>query len=147
MVQFYTAAEERAIRRYRRHSWRSGASEQAKRHSLGVALSRLPNRGRHTFLDGVQKGPNSRSSAPAASSSEPILISDDKNGNDDNTAVTSAVETNAADKGGGSNDDNISNKLPDNFCIPVADADVDEDEGVDLVKDLEAELMAPEPPS
>ncbi|KAK8133726.1 hypothetical protein PG984_005738 [Apiospora sp. TS-2023a] len=148
MAHFFTAAEQRAIRRYRRHSWRSGASEQAKRHALSVALSRLPNRRRHTFLDEIQQGPNRRSSAPAASSSEPILISDDKDGDDDDTAVASTVETNAADKGGNSDHDNNNNELPNDLCLSVADVDaeVDDDKDVDLAIKLEAELVASESP-
>ncbi|KAK7921345.1 hypothetical protein PG985_009367 [Apiospora marii] len=132
MVQFYTDAEKRVIRRYRRHSWRSGASEQSKRHALRLALSRLPKRGRQTFLDEAQEGPGRRSSAaPAASSKEPILISDDGD--------ASAAETNAADKGVDS-----TNELPDELRLP--DADVGDDQDMSLIDEMEAELIAPESP-
>lgn len=75
--------------------------------------------------------------------SDPILISDDDDDEDDDAAEASGAEASAAVTGGGSNADK-NNDLLDELGHP--DADVGDDENLDLIDELEAELMAPESP-
>ncbi|KAK8862647.1 hypothetical protein PGQ11_008882 [Apiospora arundinis] len=148
-----------ALRRYRRCSWRTGASEESKRYALRLALSRLRKRRRRSFLDTIQEGGSTYTPvAPAATSaSNPIIISDDEDDDEDEAegidedlikeleaellAPDDQSRNESAEKGGGSDNSNNDTDMP-----PPPDLNDGEDIDEGLIKELEAELLAPDPP-
>ncbi|KAK6825402.1 hypothetical protein PG987_012896 [Apiospora arundinis] len=156
-----------ALRRYRRCSWRTGASEESKRYALRLALSRLRKRRRRSFLDTIMRlnimmtinnrsrrgGSTYTPAAPAATSaSNSIIISDDEDEDEAEDIDEDLIKeleaellvpddqsrNESAEKGGGSgNGDN------DTGMSPPPDLNDGEDIDEDLIKELEAELLPP----
>ncbi|KAK7980407.1 hypothetical protein PG989_012864 [Apiospora arundinis] len=123
-----------ALRRYRRCSWRTGASEESKR------------RGGSTYT----------SAAPAATSaSNPIIISDDEDEDEAEDIDEDLIKeleaellvpddqsrNESAERGGGSGNSDNDTGMP-----PPPDLNDGEDIDEDLIKELEAELLAPDSP-